>query len=577
MAIKRCASFIIVLLATGLFDIQASSAADYFIDSLQGNDAASGLGASAPWKSLAKINKTGFKPGDRILFRRGRTWHGSLVMTSSGTREAPVFIQGYGPETDPAPVISGIFPGTVKWEHVRDDIYKARSPGGTLTPGVVIYKGSAVPPVTTLKFVQIDSPPQPGAVLLQLEGIYRTLWVTSVHKNTVSGYSLAHFDIGTRVHVRQMDNEGRETQWEKTLPPPEIVTDINSLCRPGHWYVDTAQKAIYVYSDKAPARSMVQIGHEKWGIRLVNCSHVTVKDIAVDGFGEVGVWIHNGNSITLDNLKVSNTGCAGHRTGILLFNSSNCTVSHCAASSSLGNGIVLYAYTGGDHATRGSCNNMITHNSVTDSGAAGISLSTDSPDTASLVRDNIIAENIIEHSNSMAYDAAGIYLLNSGEGNILRGNLVRNGGNSQLRSSGIMLDGGACSTVIEHNTIESNSLAGIAATGSSHRIEGNTLKDNGNMAWDSAQIVLFPVTANASSCVIKHNTMKAGAGRKLVMRTLMPGRPELTHHIDHNNYITAEPRPFCWSTSWSCRRWLDFQTWKKLTGQDAHSAFRFAN
>ena len=572
--LSRYAALILLVLGTAFSNAHCSRAATYFIDSLQGNDTASGLTTSAAWKSLEKINRTSFRPGDSIALRRGRVWHGSLVFTSSGCLEAPIIIESYGPETEAAPMISGLYAGHLEWTHVRENIYRAHNPRVSQSPGLLIYRGSPVPPVTTLNFSEISSHPLPGAVLLQLDGIYRTMWVTSTSGTHISGYSLANFDKNIKVHVRQADKTGREIQWRQTLPPPEIVYDINALTRPGQWYVAPEQKTIYIFSKTVPTEAAVQPGYEKWGIRLVNCSHITVRDIAVSGFGEVGVWLHNADSVTLDNLRVSNTGCAGHRTGLLLFNSSNCTVSRCTVTSSLGNGIVLYAYPGGT-GNRGSCSNLINHNRVTHSGAAGISLSTDAPRTGSLVRDNIIEKNIIEQSNSIAYDAAGIYLLNSGTGNIIRNNTVRRGGNGQLRSSGIMLDGGVSPTLVEHNSIEANSLSGIAASGSGHKILHNNLKNNGNTAWESAQIVLFPVNSNASGCTIQYNAMEAGAGRKLVLRTIMPGSPWLPHNIDCNSYRTADTRPFCWSSSWSCGRWIDFSAWKKLTGQDRHSTLRF--
>lgn len=563
-------AFILLALLTSAPAVLSSHAATFYIDSDQGSDSASGLSVSESWKSLANVNSGKFRPGDRILLRRGRTWHDTLVITASGTDETPILIGSYGPESDSKPVICGLYPGPLKWVRIQADIFRAGLPKGSPNPGVLVYQNAPVPPITTLRFSRITGKPSPGAVLLQLDGVYRTMWVTSSWKNTVSGFTLSQFDSSVSVHVRQSDDTGREIQWKHVLPPPETVTDLKALTAPGHWYM--AQRALYINSPLPPSQKRIRAGYRKWGIRLINCSHVRVQDISVNGFGEVGVWVHNGNSITLTGLNVERTGCSGHRTGILLFNSENCMVSECRVSQSLGNGMALYAYPG--HETgKGTCNNRIADNHVSRSGAAGISLSTDAENTSYLVRGNIIQKNIVEYSNSLAYDAAGIYLLNSGKGNIIRENTIRYGGNSQLRSAGIMLDAGTSATLLEHNTIEANSLAGIAVNGKNHRIVQNIIRNNGGTVWKSAQVVLFPVHVNTSGCVIQHNTLQCGHGQKLLMKTSIPDRPELPHDIDFNTYLSADSRPFCWSSSWACGTWLDFASWKNGTGYDMHSTF----
>ena len=555
-----------------------SPAATYYIDAEQGDDSAAGVTESQPWKSLGHVSSRKFLPGDRILFRRGRTWHGSLTVTSSGALKNPILISCYGPESEPAPLFSGLYAvklhAPLRWTRVTGNIYRADYHQIKGLPGVLVYQNTPLPPVTSLKFSSMPASPSPGAVLLQLDNIYRSMLVTSVRHNIISGYTLRPFDSRIRVHARQADNSGREVQWKHTLPPPQTVRDMKSLTAPGSWYMDPDRKALFICSRVPPSEVDIRPGYEKWGIRLVNCGHVRVENIWVKGFGETGVWVHNGYSVILDNLNVWGTGCAGHRTGILLFNSRDCTVSNCTVDSSLGNGIVLYAYPG-ETTPAGSSSNRITQNRVLRSGAAGISLSTDAENMSYLVTGNIIEKNRIEHSNTFAYDAAGIYLLNSGKDNVIQENTVRDGGNDRLRSAGVMLDGGVSPTLVQGNLLEANSLAGIALNGRSHTIVQNTIRDNGALTWDSAQVILFPVQINASGCVIQHNSMECGPGQKLVMKTAIPGKPELPHDIDFNTYIASDSQPFCWSDSWTCGRWVNFTAWKSLTGQDKHSTFHF--
>lgn len=80
------------------------SAADYYVDP-SGNDANSGNSSALPWKSLSKVNSTVFLPGDRIFFKRGGTWYGTLSPQGSGNSSSQITLSSYG--TGAKPLIDG--------------------------------------------------------------------------------------------------------------------------------------------------------------------------------------------------------------------------------------------------------------------------------------------------------------------------------------------------------------------------------------------------------------------------------------------------------------------------------------
>jgi len=84
--------------------IGAVSAATYHVDSIDGNDARSGLSPAEAWRSLEKINAADVKPGDRVLFRRGGLWRGQLL-AKCGDKTARTYYGAYG--TGPKPIIQG--------------------------------------------------------------------------------------------------------------------------------------------------------------------------------------------------------------------------------------------------------------------------------------------------------------------------------------------------------------------------------------------------------------------------------------------------------------------------------------
>ena len=88
------------------FVLPAAHAANttYYVDPA-GNDGANGTSPTTAWKSLGKVNGTNFGPGDKILFKRGGVWHGSLSVRSQGAAGNPVYYGAYG--TGAKPTIHG--------------------------------------------------------------------------------------------------------------------------------------------------------------------------------------------------------------------------------------------------------------------------------------------------------------------------------------------------------------------------------------------------------------------------------------------------------------------------------------
>ncbi len=73
----------------------------YYVDP-QGSDNNDGLSPARAWRTLAKVSQWGFKPGDKVMLRRGAQWSGDgLSLSISGTAQAPVMIGCYGDGPDP--------------------------------------------------------------------------------------------------------------------------------------------------------------------------------------------------------------------------------------------------------------------------------------------------------------------------------------------------------------------------------------------------------------------------------------------------------------------------------------------
>src|SRR5512133_1572530 len=86
-----------------------ASAARLFVDSRGGDDANSGMSRGEAWRSLERVNRAEFKPGDRVLFVRGSAWSTPLVVTAVGGAGRPIVFEAMGRGPRPRIDIGGRF------------------------------------------------------------------------------------------------------------------------------------------------------------------------------------------------------------------------------------------------------------------------------------------------------------------------------------------------------------------------------------------------------------------------------------------------------------------------------------
>ncbi|MBT4410421.1 MAG: right-handed parallel beta-helix repeat-containing protein [Bacteroidetes bacterium] len=89
-----------VVILVGLLFITCSkidpTGNSFYVNSAQGSDSNDGKSPETAWKSLERTNMKSFEPGDKLLFCKGCTFFGTLVLENvSGTRDNPITISSY--------------------------------------------------------------------------------------------------------------------------------------------------------------------------------------------------------------------------------------------------------------------------------------------------------------------------------------------------------------------------------------------------------------------------------------------------------------------------------------------------
>lgn len=89
------------------------NAMSYYVSS-DGDDSAAGTSEETAWKTLDRVNREHFIPGDRILFRCGDEWEdGTLVPKGSGSAAAKIVIGSYGEGAMPKISTNGKAPDAI--------------------------------------------------------------------------------------------------------------------------------------------------------------------------------------------------------------------------------------------------------------------------------------------------------------------------------------------------------------------------------------------------------------------------------------------------------------------------------
>lgn len=117
----------------------------FYMDSVLGKDTHSGVLPTNAWKTLDRLNRQTFQPGDSILFKAGTEYIGQFEPKGSGSEKAPIFVSRYGEGN--LPIIHGrgqkqhtlLLEGVEYWEVNNLEITnwgKELDPGRN---GVIIY------------------------------------------------------------------------------------------------------------------------------------------------------------------------------------------------------------------------------------------------------------------------------------------------------------------------------------------------------------------------------------------------------------------------------------------------------
>ena len=294
----------------------AVNAATYYFSSSSGDDArtsAQAQNSSTPWKSVSKLNTmmATLRPGDQVLFKRGETFSGGIVVTVSGNSAAPITFGAYG--TGNKPIISG-FSVAANWAPVRANVWEAPfwQPAGSESMVVMNNQQQAIgrypnKAATNGGYLVIDShsgstqltsrqlPSSPnwtGADVV----IRKNRWI--LDRSTVTAHS------GTTLNFVSASTNDITDKFGFF-----IENSTNTLDQNGEWYYDRSRTKLQMYfSANNPNAYSVKASTVETLATLSFVNYISFSNLAFEGANSYAFNLTNCSNIGIDACSINYTG-----------------------------------------------------------------------------------------------------------------------------------------------------------------------------------------------------------------------------------------------------------------------------
>ncbi|REG81419.1 right-handed parallel beta-helix repeat-containing protein [Algoriphagus antarcticus] len=480
------------LICLGILLLSSHSilATDYYFSASSGSDKYTldeSQSSLTPWRSIQKLNEisASLKAGDRVLFKRGDIFHGTIILSRGGTSGNPIFFDAYG--TGEKPIITSLIK-IETWDHIGDGVYRSK------ISDIASNK---------LKILLIDDElKEVGRFPNFDDGNAGYLTIKSLNNDlSINGKDIPFDANGGEIVIRKnqwiidtypikQSKDGTVDYWnvgKSNYRPVEgfgyfIQNHVKTLDQFGEWSYSKDEKNLSIYfGDRRPSEASIEIatndyllvsnllvhnlsfknlhfkGANKNLINIEKSSNIVIDKCLLEYAGENAVYSFNTPDFTLTNneIRYALSGAIffwhGTPRSVILNNliESSMPFQGMAKNSDL-TGIGIYI--AGDAE-----DSQIINNRIIDTGYSGIHFGGNN---------SVVKNNLVKNFCLWKQDGGGIYMNSEGLVNInnvgreIVGNIVLNGMGASNGTNedyniaeGIYLDDDTRGVKIEQNTV----------------------------------------------------------------------------------------------------------------------------
>lgn len=424
------------------------------------------------FKTIAQVNAVSFEPGDKILFKKGETFIGTLLCNASGTADNPVTYGAYGKGANP--IISGFTTIESGWKDEGGGIYSKD------------LSAESTPQMVTIDGVQYAMGRWPNTDWQSITKVTGTGQITDSELTGEPNWTGAKIVIKTTrwsIEKRTITNQSTNIlTFSSTSYNPKkgwgyfIQNSLRTLDSYGEWYYDTDKGTFYMYFGAInPITKIVKVSTINEGIVSLDTEYITIDGLDIRGMNTQSIFLYpTPENVIIQNCNIWYSG----GNGIYMHYPVNCSVlnstfnftNHCAiwfSDKGTGNNLIsgntiqntgLIVGTGGtDNGSYNAIvcsrsNSKIEHNSITNTGYIPIRFGG---------KNTLVKNNFIDSFCSVLDDGAGIYCYaDTAIGKRVINNIILNAvgvtsgtGSSTTQAYGLYSDGFSKHILYRGNTI----------------------------------------------------------------------------------------------------------------------------
>jgi hypothetical protein len=576
--------FLLVVVLSGTF---LNVSAKTFYVAANGNNANSGLSAAAPWQTISKVNASfgSVVAGDSIVFRRGDTFLGALVIGKSGSSGKPIVISAYG--TGAKPIITG-FVNITSWSSMGNGIYQAYVPAAKISLNMVTLNN--VPQALG----RYPNPTEGNGGYLSYESFAGSTSITDNQLTSATNWTGAEVVVRKKLWVldrcKVTAHSGTKLTFTNTNGSTYEGTngygyffqnDTRTLDRPGEWCFKSTKYLQMFFGTASPSAYNVKASTIDTLLIMSSRSFININNIVFEGANGTAISGISGGNINIQQCDFNGAGVGA----ISMQAISNLLIENCTTSNILNTAIYVYSSKVSNVTIRGcsvnktgtlpgmGLSNGNSYKGILATALSNLVIEYNNVDTTGYVGIEFQGSNVNVRNNVVNYfdfvkdDAGGIYTYTAGTdaspGTIytnrtISNNIVMNGiGAPQGRNatslfvSGIYLDGRSMNVSILNNTVFNHGKNGIHLNNPTGiTVRGNTCYNNLNnmsaMRWVGNTIQNLIIRNNIfyTKTETQRGFYYTNSGINQPSATPLSTALSNLGSIDSNTYSTINPTPF---------------------------------
>lgn len=322
----------------------SGQSATYYFSSSTGLDSRSNNQAKdpeTPLKSIDRLNSMFqiFQPGDSILFKSDESFHGTLIISKSGTLKSPIYFGCYGFGKKPS--LTGLIELN-SWFSKGNNIFEAEieeinTPVSTVIIDNDIQAMGRFPNEKTNSGYLTIKSYQDGKIetniLMPFSDftgsevvIRKNNWIIDRHYIITNSTKAISYDIGEAKSIPMIG-------FGFFIQNHPLTLDTH-----GEWYYNKDSKKLLIYSLGDPCTNIIKVSTLKEIVTLKNkTSNIIFENITIEGSNENLISLNGSSNIVFEKCNLEYIG----QNAISSVSSRNLAISNSTIRNSLNGGIFL--------------------------------------------------------------------------------------------------------------------------------------------------------------------------------------------------------------------------------------------